>query len=31
MEQRGLLFFEVRRRLLDTKFFIVLAAHGPPE
>jgi hypothetical protein len=31
MEQRGLLFFEVRRRLLDTKFFVVLAANVPPE
>jgi hypothetical protein len=31
MEQRGLLFLEVRRRLLDAIFFVVLTAHGPPE
>jgi hypothetical protein len=31
MEQRGLFFFEVRRGLLDTKFFVVLACHDPPE
>jgi hypothetical protein len=31
MEQGGPFFLEVRRGLLDTKFFVVLAAHGPPE
>ncbi len=31
MEQRGPFFLEIRRGLLDTKVFVVLAAHGPLE
>jgi hypothetical protein len=31
MEQRGPFFLEVRRGLLDTKFFVVMTAHGPPK